>query len=215
MIAAAGGRAAAAAAALVLLAGCGPASGGGASPSTSASSAAQSSAAQPSSAGASVRAAAKLERCPGVRAAPPGTKGPSLPAVRLPCLDTGPSVPLSGVRGPLVVNLWATWCDPCVEEAPLFQRLHAATGERVRVLGVATKDRSPDAALQFASEIGLRYPSVYDRDGEVLRTARAGTGLPVTLFVDRAGRVVHRKVGPYTAYDQLTDDVRTHLGVRP
>ncbi|MQA79552.1 MAG: redoxin family protein [Streptosporangiales bacterium] len=207
---AAGRRTGAAAAALVLLAGCGPVSGGGAAPTTSASS-------RPvaSSASASVRAAAKLERCPAVRAAPPGTKGPSLPAVRLPCLDTGPTVPLGGLRGPLVVNLWATWCDPCLEEMPLFQRLHAAAGERVRVLGVATKDRSPDAALQFAGEVDLRYPSVYDRDGAVLRTARAGTGLPVTLFVDRAGRVVHRKIGPYTAYDQLTTDVRDHLGVRP
>lgn len=209
---AAGTRTGAAAAVLVLLAGCGPASGGGTAPTRSASS---QPAAPPSSAAASVRAAAKLERCPGVRAAPPGTKGPALPAVRLPCLDTGPTVPLGGLRGPLVVNLWATWCDPCVEEAPLFQRLHAASGERVRVLGVATKDSSPDAALQFATDVGLRYPSVYDRDGAVLRGAKAGTGLPVTLFVDRAGRVVHRTVGPYTGYDQLTADVRRHLGVRP
>jgi len=166
------------------------------------------------SAASSLVAKANLQRCPRVRRASPGTTGRSLPTVTLPCLGAGPAVPLGGLRGPLVLNLWATWCEPCREEAPLFQRLHSSTDD-VDVVGVDTKDRVPDAALAFAADRGLRYPSLYDPQGRVLAAARAGNGLPVTLLVDRAGRIVHTKIGPYTSYRQLTADVRDHLAVRP
>lgn len=158
-------------------------------------------------------ASADLQRCPEVRQRPAGGAD-ALPAVTLPCLGAGPDVPLSGLRGPLVLNLWASWCEPCRDEAPLFQRLHGTAGERVQVIGVDTKDRSEEAALAFAAHRQLRYPSLYDRRGRTLAAAKAGTGLPVTLFVDRAGKVTHRKVGPYRTYGELTADVREHLGVR-
>lgn len=198
---------------LLVLAGCG-ARGGSEDQATRPS---RGSAPAPSavSADPSLVAKAKLARCPKVRPAPAGDKDPALPSITLPCLGAGPDVPLTGLRGPLVVNLWATWCEPCRAEAPLFQRLHAAAHERVRVVGVDTQDRDPDAALSFAIDRKLRYPSVYDVRGRTLAAARAGKGLPVTLFVDRAGRIVHRKIGPYTGYRQLTGDVRQHLEVRP
>lgn len=160
----------------------------------------------------SLLAKADLQRCPEV-ADEPATGDDALPAVTLPCLGDGPAVSLRGLRGPLVLNLWATWCEPCRAEAPLFQRLHAA-GKQVTVMGVDSKDRSRDAALAFAGDRGLRYPSLYDQKGRTMAAARAGNGLPITLFVDRRGTVTHRKIGPYETYGELTDDVEEHLGMR-
>ncbi|HEX6446739.1 MAG TPA: TlpA disulfide reductase family protein [Streptosporangiales bacterium] len=200
------------AATLVLLAGCGGAGGSGGDSGASPGPPRPPRTATPS-ASASLVAKAHLAACPDVRPAPPGTKGPSLPAVTLPCLGKGPAVAMGGLRGPLVLNLWATWCGPCREEAPLFQRLHAS-GAKVRVLGVDTQDSGPNAALWFAIDRGLHYPNVYDAGGRLAVAAHAGKGLPVTLFVDRAGRLVHTKFGPYPSYAALTADVHAQLGVR-
>lgn len=197
-------------AAIVLLAGCGGGSGSGTGASPGAPHTPKP--ATPS-ASPSLVAKAGLASCPRVRPAAPGTKGPALPAVTLPCLGKGPAVPMGGLRGPAVLNLWATWCDPCRAEAPLFQRLHAS-GAKVRVLGVDSQDSGPNAALWFAIDRKLHYPDVYDAGGRLAVAARAGKGLPVTLFVDRAGRVVYKKFGPYRSYSALTADVHAHLGVR-
>lgn len=201
--------AAALGAAVVLLAGCGGGSGGGAGASPGAPHPPTPAAA---SASPSLVAKAGLATCPHVRPGSASTRRPALPAVTLPCLGRGPAVPMAGLRGPAVLNLWATWCDPCRAEAPLFQRLHAS-GAKVRVLGVDSQDSGPDAALWFAIDRKLHYPNVYDAAGRLAVAARAGKGLPVTLFVDRAGRVVHTRFGPYPSYAALTADVHTHLGV--
>lgn len=195
---------------LLVLAGCGPKQHSGSQ--TSAPPTRQTSA---SSAAPSLIAKAKLARCPKVATAPPGTKGPSLPTVTLPCLGRGPDIPLSGLRGPLVVTVWATWCGPCRHEAPLFQRLHERAGNRIRVLGIDYEDASPDAALSFAIQRKLHYPSVFDAAGKSKAALGGSPGLPVTLFVDRAGRITYRKAGPYATYAALTGDVHAHLGVRP
>ncbi|MBO0829268.1 MAG: TlpA family protein disulfide reductase [Streptosporangiales bacterium] len=199
---------AAVAAAAVLLGGCG---GGGGTAASSGVPRPPTPVAR--SASPSLVAKARLATCPRVRPAPPGSKGPALPAVTLPCLGKGPAVAMGGLRGPAVLNLWATWCDPCRAEAPLFQRLHAS-GAKVRVLGVDSQDTGPDAALWFAIDRNLHYPNVYDAAGRLAVAARAGKGLPVTLFVDRAGKVVHTRFGPYPSYAALTADVHAHLGVR-
>lgn len=201
--------AAALAASAVLLAGCGGRAGGETAASPGAPHPPRT--ATPS-ASPSLVAKARLAPCPHVRSDSSDTKSAALPVVTLPCLGKGPAVPMSGLRGPVVLNLWATWCGPCRDEVPLFQRLHAS-GAKVRVLGVDSQDSGPNAALWFAIDRKLHYPNVYDAGGRLAVAARAGKGLPVTLFVDRTGKVVYKKFGPYRSYAALTADVRAHLGV--
>lgn len=166
----------------------------------------------------SLLAKADLAPCP---ATPPAgdhagsTGGKRLPAVTLRCLGKGPPVRLAALRGPMVINLWATWCGPCREEVPIFQKLHESAGSRVPVLGIDFQDTSPDAALSFLVDAKARYPSVFDGAGKAEATVGSSGGLPVTLFVDHAGRITHRKVGPYASFRQLSADVRAHLGTRP
>ena len=96
---------------------------------------------------------------------------------------------------PTVVNLWASWCGPCKEEMPAVQRFARST-PGVRVVGVAIDD-APDAARQFAREVGVTFPLGVDQDDRV-GDAYGVTGLPTTLFLDRQGRLAATWAGPVT-----------------
>lgn len=120
--------------------------------------------------------------------------GPRLASMDLPCLTAG--VPINPARldgRPVVVNLWATWCRPCREEMPILQAASSRHQERVQFLGVNTKDR-PDWAADFLQEIKVTYPEVVDPEGRLLAAVRS-PGLPVTLVLDRDGRLVGQQVG--------------------
>jgi len=108
-----------------------------------------------------------------------------LPEISVPCFTGGQPVKVDRLRGPLVVNFFASWCAPCREELPCFQRL--ADSGRVPVLGVATDDRR-SAALSLAIDLGLRFPTLFDAGGE-FRRARGEAALPLTLFIDERGEV--------------------------
>ena len=115
----------------------------------------------------------------------------------------------AALRGrPTVVNLWATWCLPCQREMPILQRVHERFGEQVRFLGVDTRDDAA-AAVEFLRAIGVTYPQTVDPDGDLLHQLRI-PGLPVTVVLDRHGRVAHRKVGPIKE-PELTEQVRALL----
>jgi thiol-disulfide isomerase/thioredoxin len=88
-----------------------------------------------------------------------------------------------------LINLWASWCAPCREELPAFQRLATRAGDRMHVLGVVSSDDRA-AAQSLAEELGVTFPAVYDRQS-ALRTRLAKAGLPVTVFVDAGGRISH------------------------
>jgi thiol-disulfide isomerase/thioredoxin len=160
---------------------------------------------------AEVVAAADLEPCPASDPAVPA-RADGLPDLVLDCLGEGPPVRLAGLRGrPLVVNLWASWCAPCREELPAFARL-AGTGA-VEVLGIDVED-DPTAALTLLEEVGVRYPSVRDATSLTQAPLR-WTGLPMTVFVDPEGAVVHTVRGPVPDEAELAALVREHLGVTP
>jgi cytochrome c biogenesis protein CcmG/thiol:disulfide interchange protein DsbE len=128
------------------------------------------------------------------RTYPPGTPAPAL---RLEGLDGG-RVDLAALRGrPVVVNFWATWCEPCVREFPLLAR--AAAGHRaarLAVVGVLYEDQ-PDAARAFVRQHGGTWPMGMDADG---RTAAAWdvVGLPHTFFVRPDGTLASHQLGELT-----------------
>jgi thiol-disulfide isomerase/thioredoxin len=133
-----------------------------------------------------------------------------MPDVTLPCLGGGEQVNLATLRGPLVVNLWASWCGPCREELPFYQRLHEQ--DTVDVLGVDYQDVLPGEALALAKETGVTYPSVADPGGKVRAPFRV-RGLPGVVLVDADGTVVHREFVVIESYEQLAELVEEHLGV--
>jgi cytochrome c biogenesis protein CcmG/thiol:disulfide interchange protein DsbE len=124
---------------------------------------------------------------------------PVAPDRTLPMLGVAGSRSLASYRGRVVVlNFWASWCDPCVAEAPLLeqaQRQLAATGAGT-VLGVAYKDLTPDS-LGFVHRQRLTYPSLRDSDGK-LASAYGTDALPETFVLDRQSRVVAISRGQIT-----------------
>ncbi len=133
-----------------------------------------------------------------------------LPDITLACLGDGPDVRLAGLRGePTVINLWASWCEPCRDELPLFADL-AASG-KVRVVGIAVQD-DPSSSLSLLVDTDVHYASVVDADSATKPLLR-WTGLPMTVFVDADGKVTHVERGQITDAAQLDSLVQQHLGV--
>ncbi|HET7173318.1 MAG TPA: redoxin family protein [Nocardioidaceae bacterium] len=124
-----------------------------------------------------------------------GTPIVGIPILMLPCLTAaGPNVSVSSVHGrPEVINIWASWCGPCKQETPLLQRVHAAIGHRVLFLGVDVRD-TRSRALAFLAYYGVSYAQVFDSGGRFPLSLHLA-GVPNTLFVDAAGKVVYRRIG--------------------
>lgn len=144
----------------------------------------------------------------------PASGDAALPELELACLGADGTVDLSRLRGPAVVNLWASWCKPCREELPLLARLDERTGDRLTVVGIDVQDSDPEAAVRLASDAGVTYPQLVDPDSTTRGPLRV-VGLPQTIFVDAQGRMVATERVPFTSYDDLTAAVRQHLEVQP
>jgi thiol-disulfide isomerase/thioredoxin len=153
----------------------------------------------------------------GVEPCAPGHGQPvdgGLPQVTLPCLGGGPDVDLSSLRGPLVVNFWASWCGPCRKEMPILEDFHQKYGDRVQLLGIDYQDVQTEAAMDLVRQTGVTYPLLADPQSElsgadpfpVLR------GLPFLALVDNRGRVVHQEFTVVESRQQLVGLVNQHLG---
>ena len=118
------------------------------------------------------------------------------PDIELPPLDGGPERSLSDWRGQVVLlNYWASWCEPCREESPLLERWHRRISKRNgTVLGIDVLDVTSDAK-DFIEEYGLTYPHLRDEDGSTQEDF--GTiAYPETFVIDRQGRIVASRRGP-------------------
>jgi cytochrome c biogenesis protein CcmG, thiol:disulfide interchange protein DsbE len=119
------------------------------------------------------------------------------PDFQLARLSGGGSGSLAEHRGKVVVlNAWASWCDPCREESPLLQRWHRrmSRGDRGVVLGIDGLDVTSDARA-FVREYGLTYPMLRDPDTEALNDYGV-VGYPETFVIDPKGRIVAIRRGP-------------------
>jgi thiol-disulfide isomerase/thioredoxin len=142
----------------------------------------------------------------------PSAGGSAVPALTFDCLGGG-TLDLTRAPGvPTVVNLWASWCTPCRAELPLRQQLADAGGDRLRVVGVISKDGEPQAE-SFAADTGTTFPGAFDAEGELMADLGLN-GLPFTMFLAADGRLVHSELGPVESEAELRDLVEEHLGVR-
>jgi cytochrome c biogenesis protein CcmG/thiol:disulfide interchange protein DsbE len=119
---------------------------------------------------------------------------------------------LAGLEGhPAVINKWASWCGPCRAEFPIFQQVATKRGKELAFLGVNSRDARP-AAEGFLAERPLPYPSYEDEEEKIARDLRAAQFFPMTVFVDRRGKIAFVKAGEYTSEAELEADIDRYLG---
>lgn len=112
---------------------------------------------------------------------------------------------------PLVVNFWATWCPPCLEEIPLLAAAQDRYGNQgLQIIGIALDDS--DAVRRFGDDVGINYPSLLAPDSGLELMERFGNrgSLPFSVLVDRYGRVQTTKLGAYTE-NELDNALETLL----
>jgi cytochrome c biogenesis protein CcmG/thiol:disulfide interchange protein DsbE len=125
--------------------------------------------------------------------------GAVVPVDPLPALGSSSELSLADFRGKWVlVNFWASWCEPCRTESPALERFHRENRRRgFTVLGIDTQDLTGDG-LAFVREFGLTYPHLRDADGDAA-DAWGTTGVPESFLVDPGGRLRISRRGPVDA----------------
>jgi thiol-disulfide isomerase/thioredoxin len=135
---------------------------------------------------------------------PPGVavarRGAVIPALTLPALQGGMvALPDAYTGRPLLINFWASWCGPCIEEMPELQRYFAEQAANgVQVVGIALDDRTSVEA--FLKRVPVSYPILLDTAGPADSSVRLGNPkgvLPYSVLLSADGKLLKQRVGPF------------------
>jgi thiol-disulfide isomerase/thioredoxin len=131
------------------------------------------------------------------------------------CLDNSGEINFHSIKGPIVINVWGSWCEGCRDEMPYFIDLYQIAifkSGQIKLLGIDVEESSPDVAKSFIKAYGMSWPHLVDSDGR--SKGLFGPGVPVTWFIDERGEVVGKKIGAYLDKEQLFSQVEAAFGVK-
>jgi thiol-disulfide isomerase/thioredoxin len=135
--------------------------------------------------------------------------------LQMQCLDGSSTINFHSIKGPIIVNVWASWCEGCKEEMPYFIDLYAnpvfKSGE-IKLLGIDVDEKNADSGPNFIKSYGMRWPHLEDVDGGSKLVF--GPGVPVTYFLDKSGEVIHKHIGAFLSKDQLYEAVEKYFEVK-
>ena len=133
----------------------------------------------------------------------------------MPCLDGSGSINFHQLKGPIVINVWGSWCEGCKEEMPYFVDLYktqAFESGQIQLLGLNVEESSKVDAIEYIEQSGMSWPHLEDLDG--ISKSIFGPGVPVTWFINEEGKNVGTKIGAYTNKDQLFEQVEKAFGIK-
>ena len=130
--------------------------------------------------------------------------GTPAPDFTFPGLD-GKMVSLSDYRGKVVlVNIWATWCPPCVDEMPSMEKLYRKfKGKNFEILAVSIDEPGLKAVAPFMKKSNLTFPALIDSEGAI-KAVYGITGIPESFIIDKQGNLIKKIIGPV---DWATRDI--------
>ena len=128
--------------------------------------------------------------------------GSTMPAYSAQSLD-GKEFNLASQKGSVVLlNLWATWCEPCRFEIPELERMHGQYAPRgLKVIGVSLDDTGVDSVKSFVTEHKMTYPIVIDPEGRIANIFQTSI-IPTTVLIDKSGKIVWKEYGALSADDK-------------
>ncbi len=135
----------------------------------------------------------------GLKLAPeifPVEVGSSAPAFTATDLKTGRPATLADFKGEVVLlNIWATWCEPCKIEMPSLEQLEKDVGPQgLKIVAVSIDEGGPDVVRQFARDYGLTFRILHDQSGRIQRIYQT-TGVPESFVINRQGKIVKKVIG--------------------
>jgi thiol-disulfide isomerase/thioredoxin len=134
--------------------------------------------------------------------------------LELPCLDGSTSIDFHQITGPIVINIWGSWCEGCRQEMPYFIDLYATQSFKsgqIQLLGIDVEEKSPTSGPDYIKQSGMSWPHLNDVNDQT--KAIFGPGVPVTWFIDNQGVVVEKHIGAYQNKKQLFDQVEKAFGI--
>ena len=127
------------------------------------------------------------------------------------CLTGSQKISVESLRGPLILNVWGSWCGPCADEMPFFVEFSQKANGKVKLLGIAVEEAKAQDSKDFIVTYGMTWPNLYDAKGETRKNF--GMGVPVTWFIDEQGTVVYKHIGVVKSTDELIDLTNKYLKV--
>ena len=128
------------------------------------------------------------------------------------CLDRTDGASLGALRGPMIVNVWGSWCGPCKEEMPYLRSFYDKAKGKVALIGVDVEEATFDDGRLFVERNGIVWPNLYDPDGRSRKYF--GLGVPVTWFIAADGSVAGKKIGVLKNEKELITLTDKYLGVK-
>ena len=132
----------------------------------------------------------------------------------MPCLDGTGEINFHQLKGPLVINVWGSWCEGCKQEMPYFVELYqnpVFESGQIKMLGVNVEEKSKEDAIEYIQKSEMSWPNLEDTSG--ISKSIFGPGVPVTWFIDENGKTIDIKVGAYTNKKQLFNQVKKAFGI--
>ena len=125
----------------------------------------------------------------------------------LECLDQKSSTILESIKGPVLINVWGSWCPPCRQELPLLREAYRSG--KVKIIGIDIDEPKIETGRNFAIKAGITWPNLIDPDGKT--KSSFGLGVPVTWFLNEKGEVTYRHIGAFTSAKQLDEEIKKYL----
>ena len=136
-------------------------------------------------------------------------------SVMLSCLDGSGEINFHQLKGPLVINVWGSWCEGCKQEMPYFVELYenpVFQSGQIQMLGVNVEEKSKEDAIEYIQKSGMSWPNLEDTSG--VSKSIFGPGVPVTWFIDKEGKNIATKIGAYINKQQLFEQFEKAFGVK-
>ena len=138
-----------------------------------------------------------------------GSRAPDFQAVNL---RTSRPASLADYAGKVVLlNIWATWCEPCRLEMPSMEKLSQHLGGAdFRVVAVSVDKDGPDVVMKFVKDLGLHFDILHDRSGSIQGTLQT-TGVPESFVLDRSGVIIKKVIGAERWDSPVNETLIKHL----